>query len=1341
MLKINFFAKSIFLFLFVLGSNSSLFLFGSSPSGYITIINSTEKELKLKVSPILLSLDTVITSDGLITISPRFLDAANVEIKENSPACFVIKELITVPSEMDFCLKNFTVHSISAINNFISPVPKPDEQFSAVYKIDKQFYYDYQLPDWISVNYIGISRDRHIAEINFVVARYNPATNSIEMPDEINVEIEFSAKTKDAAESLSDDSFPFTLNHLQTKNWTISQSSSARLEKQKDKTLSQNPNNWVKITVETEGIYRIDKSQLFSLGIDITSDLANTLKLFGNNGRELSEKVTDALSNKMNEIPISVHFNSAGVFEYLSFYGVPTTGFAYENGNFNHYINSYSDKNYYLLTWGGSAGKRIENALEPTGKIEHYPQTYINLLSFNEELSNRFVSGSGRKWLGRTVFPVSFTNILHNLDRSGTITYKYSLAHRTESPGNFSVFETNTKFDEFRIAGMGKNSYIDAIIKQGKATINASEIALDNRSTLKFSYYNADAGLSATAFFDWFEIQYPRSFVAIENEIGFFSDPKMNGLAEYSISGFSDSPIGIEVSNPLEPKYLNNYSAVKNSFVFKKEIYPENPSKFYFSSTYKTPKISKIKIANLRENFANADYVIITHQDLLSSAEAYKEYRASNSDLKIAIILLEDIFLEFANAMPDPTALRDFFAFAMKNWETKPKFVMLWGDGHYDYKNITTNQINFVTTYQTKDEGESTAATVSSTYDDYFARVVGEDKMIDFAIARMPINTNKSGLEVIEKIKHYENNSSLDNWRASVSLLADDSYAGPGAYTDVYNGNQHSSQSEDLANTVLEQNIQQKKIYLVEYPTENVPGGRRKPRVAEDLISNVNTSGALLLNWIGHGNPRVLAHEEIFERSVTTPQLKNIDKLFFLTAATCDFARFDLVEVQSGAEMLMLSKIGGAIGVFSASRVVFSQGNAMLNNEFYRSLQTRNPLSGKYLNLGEAVFKVKQKYYDSNSEKYFLLGDPTVKLLLPDYLVRIDSINGIEVAEDSVEVELKALRELSVSCSIINPLTSEIESDYNGTAILTMLDSDDLIRAIDDDGSQHSIVKHGGTLNRSSYQVKNGLLTANFIIPKDISYSNAKGRLYVYSYSDDNRFAKGATRSFKVAGLDSSVAQDKEGPEISIYLDNRTFKAGDFVSFNPLLIVDLRDESGINATGLGIGHRIEAWVDDSPNSIDLTNLFTTSLEDSKSGTVEKILFDLKPGTHKIKVRAWDVFNNFSIQETFFNIAKSENSIIVYDVSNYPNPFESQTTIYFKHNIEPPFEAEVNIYQYDGGLVKTLNKTINTRNIAEIAWDLSQSSQSLSNGAYFFNIVTKTSKAMNRANSFLMILAK
>jgi hypothetical protein len=102
-----------------------------------------------------------------------------VGVIPNSPTLYIIKELITIPSEEGFNLKNFSVSEIKSINSFITPVPEPDDELSPVYKIDKQYYYDYQMPDWVSIKYLGISRNRHIAELNIVVARYNPATNSM----------------------------------------------------------------------------------------------------------------------------------------------------------------------------------------------------------------------------------------------------------------------------------------------------------------------------------------------------------------------------------------------------------------------------------------------------------------------------------------------------------------------------------------------------------------------------------------------------------------------------------------------------------------------------------------------------------------------------------------------------------------------------------------------------------------------------------------------------------------------------------------------------------------------------------------------------------------------------------------------------------------------------------------------------------------------------------------------------------------------------------------------------------------------------------------------------------
>ncbi len=81
------------------------------------------------------------------------------------------------------------------------------------------------------------------------------------------------------------------------------------------------------------------------------------------------------------------------------------------------------------------------------------------------------------------------------------------------------------------------------------------------------------------------------------------------------------------------------------------------------------------------------------------------------------------------------------------------------------------------------------------------------------------------------------------------------------------------------------------------------------------------------------------------------------------------------------------------------------------------------------------------------------------------------------------------------------------------------------------------------------------------------------------------------------------------------------------VSESPLLIVDFVDESGINTSGTAIGHRIEAWIDNSAQSVDLTEFYSGKVDNFQEGVVQYQLKELTPGLHSIEVRAWDVYNN------------------------------------------------------------------------------------------------------------------
>ncbi|MBL7999109.1 MAG: type IX secretion system sortase PorU, partial [Candidatus Kapabacteria bacterium] len=923
---------------------------------------------------------------------------------------------------------------------------------------------------------------------------------------------------------------------------------------------------------------------------------------------------------------------------------------------------------------------------------------------------------------------------LPNLLRSGTVTYRIAVAHKNDTDGSFTIQENGSPLVTVQVAGKRDESYVEYVARQTMLSVPASTIAADNRSVLRMSYVNPSNPTSAFGYIDFFEIHYPSQLVPHNNSVDFVSDTGVTGVVRYDFNGFSGNPIGFDVTDPANPILLTNQATTGGMFNFTAKIDSASPRSFYISASITSPDIERVgEWANLRDDIANAHVIVVTAPELLASAMNYAKYREANSSMKVKVVSTTALYHEFSSGVPDITAIRDYIAYAYRNWTSvKPAYVILWGDGHFDYKSISAINRNFIPTYQTDDIDPSFNRdyywryTDNYSTEDYFVCVNGNDRLVDVTLGRVPINSPEEGDWALEKIRIYEKESSQDAWRTFVTMIADD---GPTSYGTDYNS--HTQQSENIANDDIEmpEDIQVRKIYMAEYPTENIPKGRRKPRVTEDMLTAVNARGSVILNWIGHGNPRVWAHEVIYDRDETTQQFTNLTKQFFLVAATCDFARFDLAEGQSGAEALVMSRRGGAIGCFSSTRVVFSGENAALAQDFYRELFRRGS-NGLYKRIGDVIAVTKQTNTSVNDQKYFLLGDPTVRIHVPNSVVKFSSINGISV-DSSTDINVKALSEVTIRGTIGDFPGTSVDKSYNGIVQLTMFDTDVNMRVQDPaamassarDSSVHAFSRLGAALHRGTYQVVNGEFTATFIVPKDISFLNKPGRLFGYSRTNDStRYAKGMTDKFSVGGISDIGFSDDNGPVMNIFMDERTFKAGDLVRSNPLLIVDLADESGINATGIGVGHKIEAWLDDNTESIDLTEDFTTSLKDAKSGSAIKQLFALSPGQHTVRVRAWDILNNFTQGSTYFRVGENDKSVFSGRVEVYPNPFSEKINVFFTHNQGFSFDAELRIFTVQGKQVRYIQQSTTTLQSGNFLWDgTDEDGATLPQGTYPFTL--------------------
>ena len=208
---------------------------------------------------------------------------------------------------------------------------------------------------------------------------------------------------------------------------------------------------------------------------------------------------------------------------------------------------------------------------------------------------------------------------------------------------------------------------------------------------------------------------------------------------------------------------------------------------------------------------------------------------------------VQDIYDEFSGGLLDPAAIRNFLAYAAANWDPAPMFVTLLGDGSYDYKNNSgTSPGNWIPPFQDRD----------STYDDWYVRVEGGDDFPDMAIGRLTVQPAAEANALIDKIIAYDREPEVGPWQSRILMVSDD-LVNPDQPHDVEG--YFIIDSEFLSVRVMPQELDMTKLYLAQYPLE----GRTKPRARDEFLRLFN-EGALLMTYLGHGNPTVLAHESMF---------------------------------------------------------------------------------------------------------------------------------------------------------------------------------------------------------------------------------------------------------------------------------------------------------------------------------------------------------------------------------------------------------------------------------------------------------------------------------------------
>jgi hypothetical protein len=128
------------------------------------------------------------------------------------------------------------------------------------------------------------------------------------------------------------------------------------------------------------------------------------------------------------------------------------------------------------------------------------------------------------------------------------------------------------------------------------------------------------------------------------------------------------------------------------------------------------------------------------------------------------------------------------------------------------------------------------------------------------------------------------------------------------------------------------------------------------------------------------------------------------------------------------------------------------------------------------------------------------------------------------------------------------------------------------------------------------------------------------------------------------------------------------------------------------------------------------------------------LRDLEPGLHTISVRAFDVYNNVVTSEIQFVVYDENESLVVKNVLNYPNPFVSYTEFWFNHNSSDPLDIMVQIFTVSGKLVRTL-RGVSSSGVygsnslsRDVIWDGSDDfGEKVGKGTYVYKLKVKSQR--------------
>ncbi|MBT1702368.1 C25 family cysteine peptidase [Chryseosolibacter indicus] len=450
--------------------------------------------------------------------------------------------------------------------------------------------------------------------------------------------------------------------------------------------------NYIKIPVGKDGIYRISYSALQSTGLPVNSLDPRKFQLY----------------HRGVEQAILVEGENDGKFDsgdFIDFYGRKNDGTlnkslykdqAYQPHN---YYNLYSDTTSYFLTIASANGKRISTYQEPN--IGLPAETYhLNdkLLLFTNDYAQGKDSGyiiessfdEGEGWMGSVILHTdgaalyTINDIVKSQSSQQAPSLELVVTGRGPQQHTIQVFvgQSSRLASTFNIIGFGSVKVTQQI--------QWSDIASNGSLNVSVKVSGVGGG-PARASVNYLKLTFAQELDITGNEQYYLNIPANNiGKSFVRIKGATSATRIFDVNDPSNIQLITGQFNTTLDAIVRSTI---SGRRLLASSTVITPVLKRVSFTPVSPSSFN--YLIITNSILRKPAggysdpvQAYSDYRASpaGGGYLPKIVNINDLYNQFSYGEQTPVAIFNLMKFLAAT--RLPDYLFIIGKGldvYYDY--------------------------------------------------------------------------------------------------------------------------------------------------------------------------------------------------------------------------------------------------------------------------------------------------------------------------------------------------------------------------------------------------------------------------------------------------------------------------------------------------------------------------------------------------------------------------------------------------------------------------------------------------------------------------------